>query len=128
MSSSPVMSVTQFEDFIFAGSKIASPLYKQLLRSLLPKTTTCVFAHADLRPANIMVNLREDGDWEVVAIIDWESSGFYPEYWETVKMTNNLTPRDQFDWYNHLPETLSPRHFSLQWLIDRLWDPCMMNS
>lgn len=36
-----------------------------------------VFTHADLNPSNIMV----DGT-RVVAIIDWEFSGWYPYYWE----------------------------------------------
>lgn len=39
-----------------------------------------VLTHADLSPRNIIVN----GD-QVVGIIDWEMSGFYPEYWEYAK-------------------------------------------
>ncbi|KAJ3984097.1 kinase-like protein [Lentinula detonsa] len=38
------------------------------------------FTHGDLAPRNIFV----EGD-TVTAIIDWEESGWYPEYWETVK-------------------------------------------
>lgn len=63
-----------------------------------------------------------------VSIIDWESSGFYPEHWEAVKMTNNLTPRDGDDWYLLLPESFSPRQFPVLWLIDNLWDRNMENS
>jgi aminoglycoside phosphotransferase (APT) family kinase protein len=36
-----------------------------------------VFSHGDLSPANVLVR----GD-NVVGIIDWEFSGWYPEYWE----------------------------------------------
>lgn len=39
-----------------------------------------VLTHADFSPRNILVQ----GD-KVVAIIDWEMSGFYPAYWEYVK-------------------------------------------
>jgi tRNA A-37 threonylcarbamoyl transferase component Bud32 len=39
-----------------------------------------VLTHSDFSPRNIIVR----GD-EVVAIIDWEMAGFYPEYWEYVK-------------------------------------------
>lgn len=39
-----------------------------------------VLTHNDLHPRNIIVK-----DGKVVAIIDWELSGFYPEYWEYVK-------------------------------------------
>lgn len=34
--------------------------------------------------------------------MDWERSGFYPEYWECVEATNNLAPIDHFDWYMYL--------------------------
>jgi aminoglycoside phosphotransferase len=39
-----------------------------------------LFTHGDLAPRNIFVK----GD-RVVALIDWEHSGWYPEYWEYVK-------------------------------------------
>lgn len=39
-----------------------------------------VFTHNDLAPRNILVR-----DGNVVAILDWEFSGFYPDYWEFVK-------------------------------------------
>lgn len=125
----PIMNVTQFEDFIFAGSKTASPMYTELLRGLVPTSPAkCVFTHGDIRPANIMVEADEDGTWRIISIIDWEASGFYPEYWECVKMTNNLTPRDNDDWYKYLPKSLSPSRYPIQWLVDRLWDRNMVNS
>ena len=128
-NSEPILSTNEFEDFIFAGSKSASAMYTQFLRDLMPASPAkIVFTHGDIRPANIMVDKDEKGCWTVVAIIDWESSGFYPEYWECVKMTNNLTPRDQDDWYKFLPESVSPRRYPTQWLIDRIWDRNLENS
>lgn len=48
-----------------------------------------VYTHADLNPRNILVEkvAREDGTqgWRVSGIVDWENSGFYPEYWEYTK-------------------------------------------
>ncbi|KAK4222193.1 hypothetical protein QBC38DRAFT_490472 [Podospora fimiseda] len=48
-----------------------------------------VFTHADLNPRNIMVDrvVGSDGSagWAVTGIIDWESAGQYPEYWEYTK-------------------------------------------
>ena len=38
------------------------------------------FAHGDLGPHNI---LWKDG--RIVAIIDWERSGRFPEYWESTR-------------------------------------------
>ncbi|KAF4997967.1 hypothetical protein FGRMN_3487 [Fusarium graminum] len=48
-----------------------------------------VFTHADLNPRNILVDriTRADGTigWKVTGIVDWENSGFYPEYWDCTK-------------------------------------------
>lgn len=48
-----------------------------------------VFTHADLNLRNILVDrvTRPDGTrgWHVVGIVDWENSGFYPEYWDCTK-------------------------------------------
>jgi aminoglycoside phosphotransferase (APT) family kinase protein len=48
-----------------------------------------VFTHADLNPRNILVSqtARSDGTigWIVTGIVDWETAGFYPEYWEFTK-------------------------------------------
>ncbi|PNY23289.1 Uncharacterized protein TCAP_06758 [Tolypocladium capitatum] len=124
----PIMDAKQFQDFIFSRSASASLVYIQLLRDLVPISPRCVFTHSDIRPANIMVEQGEDGTWEVVAIIDWEASGFYPEYWESVKMTNTLTPRDNDDWYKYLPGSSSPQQYASQRLVDRLWDRNLVNS
>ncbi|KAJ9657866.1 hypothetical protein H2198_004062 [Neophaeococcomyces mojaviensis] len=40
---------------------------------------TC-FSHGDLCPSNLMVR-----DGRIVAIIDWEFAGWYPEYWDYTK-------------------------------------------
>ncbi|KAK0724023.1 kinase-like domain-containing protein [Apiosordaria backusii] len=129
VSSSPIMNAEQFQDFIFEGSDTASGVYKRLLRSLLPTSQAkIVFTHGDIRPANIIALQESDGSWGVAAIIDWESSGFYPEYWESVKATNNLTPMDRLDWYEFLPESISPQRYRTEWLVDRIWDRSMTNS
>jgi hypothetical protein len=47
-----------------------------------------------------MVRQDEQGhgaSWNIVAIVGWEPSGFYPEYWECITMTNNMTPGDGED-------------------------------
>lgn len=60
-----------------------------------------VFTHGDFRPPNIIVK-----DGRVSAIIDWELSGWYPEYWEFAKaffleyFTN--------DWAPYLLDILTP--------------------
>ncbi|GAB1312096.1 hypothetical protein MFIFM68171_02306 [Madurella fahalii] len=109
VSSEPILDIKEFQNFIFAGSKTASPIYTQFLRELMPAAAK---AAAGLS----------------LPFFDWEFSGFYPEYWECVKMTNNLTPRDRDDWYLFLPESVSPRRYPTQWLVDRIWDRNLENS
>lgn len=48
-----------------------------------------VFSHADLNPRNILVDHVAQADgrsgWRVTGIVDWENSGYYPEYWDYTK-------------------------------------------
>ncbi|KIH91134.1 hypothetical protein SPBR_01954 [Sporothrix brasiliensis 5110] len=54
-----------------------------------------VLTHGDLAPRNIMVR-----DGRVVALIDWEEAGWYPEYWEYVKFFQRSTAMEK-DWRAH---------------------------
>ena len=47
------------------------------------RNPTTVFTHGDANPTNILVK----GD-KVVGLIDFEMSGFYPEYWEWTTAMN----------------------------------------
>ncbi|KAF5020565.1 hypothetical protein F66182_7397 [Fusarium sp. NRRL 66182] len=128
-STEPIMTDLEFQDFLFAGSKTASAPYITFMRGLMPKSPTqAVFTHGDVRPANIIVQEDENGEWKIKSIIDWEASGFYPEYWECIKATNNMTPRDNTDWYLYLPHPISPGSNSAHWLVDRIWDRSMAHS
>ncbi|KAI0161773.1 hypothetical protein GGR52DRAFT_561098 [Hypoxylon sp. FL1284] len=48
-----------------------------------------VFTHADLNPRNILIDqtVLSDGttSWDVTGIVDWETAGFFPEYWDYTK-------------------------------------------
>jgi len=43
------------------------------------------FTHGNLTPKNVLV----DGTGRVCALVGWECSGWYPEYWEYVQMCQN---------------------------------------
>lgn len=47
------------------------------------------FTHGDLNPRNIIVQqeVQQNGKyaWRVAGIVDWETAGYYPEYWEYTK-------------------------------------------
>ncbi|KAK0610307.1 hypothetical protein DIS24_g12064 [Lasiodiplodia hormozganensis] len=67
---------------------------QSLMRTLMSTTLRghkTTFTHGDLQPKNIMVRrtgTRDDdtGIFEI-KILDWEVSGWYPEYWEFCKST-----------------------------------------
>ncbi|OSD00327.1 hypothetical protein PYCCODRAFT_1393643 [Trametes coccinea BRFM310] len=48
-----------------------------------------VFTHADLNARNILIDRAVHADgrlgWGVSGIVDWETAGFYPEYWDYTK-------------------------------------------
>ncbi|KAL8661874.1 MAG: hypothetical protein Q9168_008340 [Polycauliona sp. 1 TL-2023] len=78
-----------------------------------------VFTHNDLAPRNILVR---DGD--VVAILDWEFSGFYPAYWEYVKAL--CWPVGQSGWIkdNAVDRILRPHLTELAFILyvrDLVW-------
>ncbi|UZP36691.1 hypothetical protein NXS19_004507 [Fusarium pseudograminearum] len=72
-------------------------------RDLLPDDCAIHFTHADLNPVNIMVS--KDSPCRVMAIIDWEQSGWYPAYWEFFKA--EMTTKLGSEWRaEYLPKVL----------------------
>lgn len=129
MNQHPITSASEFEDFIFSGTRYATPSYIQFLRNFkVDLPTQCVFTHGDLHPGNIIVDQGEDGSWQIAGIVDWENSGFYPAHWEAVKMTNCLAASDAGDWYLHLPKSVSPQRYAIEWLVDWVLDRHFENS
>jgi hypothetical protein len=60
----------------FCGSQHVEELF-----SHFPTDAPIRFTHGDLLPRNILV----DGS-KITAIIDWETAGYYPEFWEYCRM------------------------------------------
>lgn len=71
-------------------------------RELLPDDAAIVFTHSDLHPRNIMVDSEDPS--RIVAIIDWEQSGWFPDYWEFCKA--EYTAEFGSDWHNYILEYL----------------------
>ena len=119
----PMSTCAEFEDFRFSNPVFGSPVYISLLRDISSgHTATVVFSHGDLRPENVVVHAEQHGNYTITGILDWEKSGFYPDYFECLKATSNMSPSDADDWYEYLPSCASPRTYSQSWLVDRLWD------
>ena len=75
-------------------SSITQPAYTSFLRDLISATLRGhkpVFTHGDLQLKNILARragLKEDGSTIFeLKYIDWEFSGWYPEYWEFCNAT-----------------------------------------
>lgn len=75
-----------------------------------------VFTHADINPFNILV--RDD---KVVAIIDWEFAGWYPDYWEyTSAWFGNITRTGWQDELCHFLETF-PAELEMERTRQKWW-------
>lgn len=120
----------EFEDFQFSIPHGGSESYIRFLRSFLPPPMqSSVFTHGDFRQDNIMVVINANEDSVMISgIIDWEDSGFYPDYHESMKATNNMTAAEEDDWYQFLPPCIAPTSYGLRWLVDRLWDRFVYHS
>lgn len=63
--------------------------YIEELFSCLPRNAPIYLTHGDLLACNIIVQGST-----ITGIIDWETAGFYPEFWEYCRM--------------HLPDAMTP--------------------
>nr|POE61837.1 hypothetical protein CFP56_73141 [Quercus suber] len=122
-----ITTTAQYSDLQFSAKTYGSKTYAKFLHSLVNHDGSSslgepVFAHGDVRTDNIMVDFRPGVDRIIVnAIIDWEDSGFYPDYHESTTLTRTMSVVDENDWYLYLPDCISPARYPLRWLVDRLW-------
>ncbi|PNP61593.1 hypothetical protein FNYG_13664 [Fusarium nygamai] len=84
----PFSSAADFHDYLDPTS-ITEPY-----REMLPDDCDIHFTHADLNPVNIMVS--KDSPCRVLAILDWEQSGWYPAYWEFCKAELTIEPHSEW--------------------------------
>jgi aminoglycoside phosphotransferase len=66
------------------------PEVQELIKQQQSKTWPLVFTHGDLSSLNILV--RED---DIVGIVDWETAGWYPSYWEYTS-AHQVNPQNSF--------------------------------
>ncbi|KAM5493596.1 hypothetical protein MaudMau93_000980 [Microsporum audouinii] len=64
------------------------------------------FAHADLAPRNILV---DENTGRINAVIDWERAGWYPEYWDFVRMDYDRPLKREMGGYTKLWKSLFTR-------------------
>ncbi|KAH9945655.1 kinase-like domain-containing protein [Amylocystis lapponica] len=75
-------NVAAFHDLLVQQMSVAIPRdYVNYCRRALHDDYPIVFAHADISPYNLLIHENH-----LSGIIDWDTAGFYPSYWEYVKM------------------------------------------
>ncbi|KAF2023438.1 phosphotransferase family protein [Setomelanomma holmii] len=79
-------------------------------RGLLPDNGPIVFTHGDLRPANIIVSATSPA--KIVAILDWEQAGWYPDYWEDCKA--RFTASHSEEWRGWIDQFLDSQTEALE--------------
>ncbi|CAG7965469.1 unnamed protein product [Penicillium nalgiovense] len=89
--------------------QMQSPHYIRLLKEMVNctlKNHRIVFTHGDLQPKNIIVERRgvcDNGDADFkVTLIDWNLSGWYPEFWDFCNST--LYCQMKPDWLELIPD------------------------
>ncbi|KAF2124398.1 kinase-like protein [Dothidotthia symphoricarpi CBS 119687] len=100
----PFRTIQDFHRYLRGGQE-AHPDHKPEISELISQQdklrTSLVFTHGDLSSLNILAS----GD-EVVGIIDWETAGWFPSYWEYTTAWN-VNPQNQF-WRNEVDKFLQP--------------------
>lgn len=121
-SDKPIKTLSEFEDFMFSSSRPGGLVFVEFLRQLSPclSSPNTVFTHGDLRPDNITVEIVDRNRCVVTGLLDWEYSGFYPDYYEAVRCTNCLSSCENNDWFLFLPDCISPKRYTHWWLLDRV--------
>ncbi|KAJ7481460.1 kinase-like domain-containing protein [Mycena latifolia] len=104
-------AVQMFND-AFAGLARLCPGYPdheffRNVRASLSDTAGVRFTHADLHPFNIIIS---PSSCEVIGIIDWQESGWYPEYWEYIKTSFNFTFTR---WYSYV-DVVMEEHYKAE--------------
>ncbi|KZF25319.1 kinase-like protein [Xylona heveae TC161] len=102
-SGGPFESLNEFNDYLLAPKWI-NEMTEEVYAERLAKAEKfhsinhrIVFTHGDLKHHNIMVHKGH-----VSGFIDWESAGWYPEYWEYTTSMRIL--RKTFWWYDFIVE------------------------
>lgn len=98
--------------------EIFGSFYVETIRNSLAALCThrLRFAHGDLGMHNIMVK-----DGKITGIIDWEYAGWYPEYWEYVKMVQFSRDKLFLCWCRERWEIEGRKvHYDREYVVDQM--------
>ncbi|EFE43787.1 hypothetical protein TRV_01465 [Trichophyton verrucosum HKI 0517] len=123
-STNPILTIEDFKSFLFLS--LRTSIFIEFINRLRQRYTApqqleirSAFTHGDLRPDNITIEPSNDYQFQVTGLLDWEYSGFYPEYYELIRSTTNgLSFSTDDDWYLFLSDSISPERYGMWWLLD----------
>ena len=119
-SSNPIKTEAQFNEFLLSDAHTNSRLV-DLVRSCLREDHRTVMTHGDLHTRNIIVD--NSSDLKITGIVDWETGGGYPEYWEYIKAVQIPFIGEENDWDLFLPTHAIgtyPDEYVKDCMIDRM--------
>ncbi|KAJ4312665.1 hypothetical protein N0V84_009809 [Fusarium piperis] len=88
--SPPCRDEKAFNEFLLSGLYGQTPpLVREAFSRRLRTDHRIFLSHCDLTPRNILVQ-----DGKIQGLVDWEDSGWYPEYWEYVKFFQRAADKD----------------------------------
>jgi thiamine kinase-like enzyme len=100
----PFRSISEFHKHLRGGIE-AHPEHKPEISELTSQQdkleSALVFNHGNLSSLNVLAS----GD-EITGIIDWETAGWYPSYWE-YSTASNVNPQNQF-WRDEVERSFKP--------------------
>lgn len=120
----PFPTEAAFNDWLVAETYRSTPSnVVAAFREQMRDDHRIVFAHGDLGQQNIIIR-----DGKVVALVDWEYAGWFPEYWDFIKFFTRGSSAKDWCEYAHVifPETYFEQLFMYQFL-HRFQSPCVSN-
>ncbi|ESZ90636.1 kinase domain-containing protein [Sclerotinia borealis F-4128] len=99
----PFESIADFHKFVRRGDSMDLWNFDKDVTDVHNKSDSYVtkFTHADMSPESILVKNRK-----ITGIIDWEFSGWFPEYWEYTKMYFGWRPY-RGDFYHEMDKGIT---------------------
>lgn len=107
----PFESEALFNRFLVSDVLASTPqIMRDMALRALRADHAVHFSHCDFVPGNILVR-----DGQVVALLDWEDAGYYPEYWDFVKTFKASGQRAT--WHNYVEE-IFPQCYETEYIHD----------
>ncbi|KAI1124012.1 kinase-like domain-containing protein [Nemania abortiva] len=112
-SHGPFATIAEFHDWLVKPPMRldSQSTYWYEITTQLREDFPIVFTHSDIAGRNIIVR-----DGKIVALLDWEYAGWYPEYWDYVFTLRGL---DNIDWetLGRSVPSLFPKRYDLEYIL-----------